>query len=208
VSVRKYITFIQQQFQVHKIIERCRRLREACDLHEFSAEHRQQLFILDRQVTEILLGAENQCSNKCRMRNIWSPALKKSGQEISYWRQRLSTNGFLSTGTKDLGSRLNLPASVQQTLTIPVCQFYLNIAWKTFNGIKKQAREHRRKFLNERAKEQAAKGNTDIAKAIKQIRHKEQTSLEPEQVHFFLVSYDFFTDLFLFLIIDDQASDF
>lgn len=172
-SVKKYISFIQKQFQTHKIIERCRRLREACDLNEFNDIHRQQLFALDRQVTEILLGAENQCSNKRRMRNIWSPALKKAGQEICYWKQRLSTNGLLSASTRDLGNRLNLPATVQQTLSIPVCQFYLDIAWKTHNGIKKQARELRRKFLNDRAKEQAAKGNTDVEKAIKQIRHKE-----------------------------------
>ena len=86
----------------------------------------------------------------------------------------MRTNGFLSEGTKDLGSRINLPESVQQTLTIPVCKFYLNIAWKTFNGIKQQAREHRRKFLREKAKEQAAKGNHDVQKIIKQIRHKEQ----------------------------------
>ena len=125
-------------------------------------------------MTEILLGAENQCSNKRQTRNLWSPALKKSGQEISYWRQRLSTKGLLDESTKTLGLKLQLPVTLQQPMTIEVCKFYLDIAWKSFNGIKKQAREHRMKFLKERAKEHAAKGNGDVEKAIKQIRHKEQ----------------------------------
>ena len=174
-AVKKYIAFIQKQFQAHKIVERRQRLRTACDLNEFTEEHRQQLFALDKQVTEILLGAESRCSNKCRQSNMWSPVLKKSGQEICYLRQRFRTNGFLAERTRDLGRRIDLPASVQQTLTIPVCKFYLSIAWKTFNGINKQAREYRRKFQYERAKEQAAKGHQDIQKVIKQIRHKEQT---------------------------------
>ena len=83
-SVKKHVDFIQKQFQIHKIVERCRRLREACDINEFTAEHRLQLFALDRQLTEILLGAEKQCSKKCKLRSLWSPALKKSGQETNY----------------------------------------------------------------------------------------------------------------------------
>ena len=74
---------------------------------------------------------------------MWSPALKKSGQELSYWRQRLKTNGLLTEGARDLGNRLNLSITVQQTLSVPVCKFYLEVAWKSYNGIKKQAREHR-----------------------------------------------------------------
>ena len=176
-SVNKYVAFIRKQFEIHKIFDRCRRLREACDNDEFTEDHRKLLFALDNQVTEILLGAENKCSTKRQARNLWSPALKKSGQEISYWRQRISTKGLLDGSTRDLGNKLQIPAILQQTLTPEVCKFYLDIAWKSYNGVKKQAREHRMKFLKERAKEQAAKGKGTVEKAIKQIRHREQLKM-------------------------------
>ena len=102
---------------------------------------------MDRQVTEKLLGAENQCS----------PALKKSGQEIVYWKRRLSSNGLLDEGTRDLGKTLNLPDTVQQPMTLPLCQFYLQIAWKSYRGIKAQARAHREIFLKQRAKKTSGK---------------------------------------------------
>jgi hypothetical protein len=80
-SVKKYIEFVQKQFTIHKIVERCRKLREACDADEFTNDHKQQLFSLDKQVTEILLGAENQCSTKRQTRILWSPALKRRGRK-------------------------------------------------------------------------------------------------------------------------------
>ena len=173
-SVQKYISFINKQFHEHKIVERCNRLKEVCEAGDFADIHRKQLFALDRQVTEILLGAENQCSTRRQRRNLWSPALKQAGQEIGYWKQRLSANGNIYEGTRDLGMQLQLPDTIQQPLSIDMCKFYLTIAWKSYRGIQTQERQYREKFLKERAKEQAAKGNGDIAKALKQIRHKEQ----------------------------------
>ena len=173
-SVQKYIAFIQKQFNEHKIVERCQRLKEACDNEEFTDSHRKLLYALDRQVTEILLGAENQCSKKKPHRNLWSPALKKAGQEIGYWKQRLSANGQIDEGTKDLGNALELPHTIQQPMQIDLCKFYLNIAWKSYRGIQAQERMYREKFLKARAKEQAEKGNGDIAAALRQIRHREK----------------------------------
>ena len=173
-AVQKYIAFINKQFNEHKIVERCRRLRDLCDSGDFDETNRQQLFALDRQVTEILLGAENQCSKRRQQRNLWSPALKKAGCEIGYWKQRLSTNGQLLEGTKDIGIQLELPDVLQQPMSIDLCKFYLNIAWKSYRGIQSQERQYREKFLKDRAKEQAAKGNGDVAKALKQIRQKER----------------------------------
>jgi hypothetical protein len=63
-AVEKYIAFIQKQFAEHKIVERCKRLRDLCETDDFNDGQRQQLFALDRQVTEIILGAEQQCSKK------------------------------------------------------------------------------------------------------------------------------------------------
>ena len=173
-AVQKYLTFVQKQFSEHRIWERCQRLREACESDSFTDMHRQQLFTLDRQVTEILLGAENQCSNKRVFRNLWSPALRKAGKEIIYWKRRLSTNGNLDEGTHDLGIELDLPKTFQQPMTVQLCQFYLGIAWQTYRGIQRQSRMYREKFLKERAREQAAKGNGDVANAIKQIRRREK----------------------------------
>lgn len=173
-SVQKYISFIQKQFSEHKIVERCNYLRDVCDNEEFTDSHRKLLYALDRQVTEILLGAENQCSKKSVQRNLWSPALKRAGQEIGYWKQRISNNGLMDEGTKDLGNSLELPDTIQQPMSIDLCKFYQNIAWKSYRGIQAQERMYREKFLKERAKEQANKGNGDIARALKQIRHREK----------------------------------
>ena len=62
VAVAKYIGFINKQFEAHKIVDRCRRLREISETDGFQEQHRKQLYALDRQITEILIGAENQRS--------------------------------------------------------------------------------------------------------------------------------------------------
>ena len=71
-AVRRYIAFVKRQFENHKIIERCHRLNEQSKSGSFTERERRQLFALDRQITEILLGAENQCSTKRAERNLWS----------------------------------------------------------------------------------------------------------------------------------------
>ena len=82
-AVKQYIAFIQTQFAEHKIVDRCARLKEASRAN-FTDHHRRQLFALDTQITEILLGAERRCSPKRSARNVWSPALRKAGQEVTY----------------------------------------------------------------------------------------------------------------------------
>ena len=173
-AVKKYIDFVKRQFTEHRIVERCRALRDLCDAGEFGEHHRQQLYSLDKQVTEILLGAENRCNTRKVQRNLWSPALQKAGKKISYWKHRLRLNGKLDDNTKTLGLSLAIPATLQQALTLPVCQFYHTIAWKTYKGIQSHERVYRDKFLKERAQVMAAKGNGDVAAAIKQIRHREK----------------------------------
>ena len=80
----------------------------------------------------------------------------------------------MDEGTRDLGSQLNLPDTIQQPMTSTLCQFYLNIAWKTYRGVKTQARVYRDQFLKKRAQEYAAKEDGDTAKAVKQIRLREK----------------------------------
>ena len=144
-AVSKYIGFLKKQFTEHRIIERCNALREA-SLGEFTERHRRQLYALDSQITEIMKGAENQCSTKRPIRNLWSPALQKAGQEVTYWRRRLRTNGLLDEGTRNLGAFLDLPATVQVPMDEALCNFYLTIALKTYRGIQINQREYREKF--------------------------------------------------------------
>mmetsp|Transcript_748 Transcript_748/g.1130 ORF Transcript_748/g.1130 Transcript_748/m.1130 type:complete len:523 (+) Transcript_748:2168-3736(+) len=59
-------------------------------------------------------------------------------------------------------------------MSVQLCQFYLNIAWKSYRGIQSQARAHREKFLQKKAKEHVAKGNGDVSKALHQIKRKER----------------------------------
>lgn len=122
-AVKKYTAFLKKQFAEHRVIERCQQLLKASYL-EFTESHRRQLFSLDNQITEIMIGAENQCSNKLRARILWSPALRKAGKEICYWKCRLRTNGYLDEGTRELGIYLDLLATIQQPLAISLCQFF------------------------------------------------------------------------------------
>ena len=149
-------------------------MKEAIRTDTFGETHRIQLFALDKQVTEILLGAENQCSKRRPERNSWSPALQRAGKEINYWKNRLSANGLVDEGTRSLGIELELPNMVQEPMTAQLCKFYLDVAWKSYRGIQRQAREHRDKFLQQRAKELAEKGKSDVAKAVQHIGHKER----------------------------------
>jgi len=172
-AVKKYTDFIKKQFAEHKIFERCERLRDA-SYTDFTERHRQQLFALDAQITEIMIGAENHCSTKCFTRNLWSPALRKAGKEVTYWKRRLRMNGCIDEGTQALGQSLNLPDVVQQTMDVSLCQFYSTIALQTYRGIQKNQREYRDKFLQQRAQAQADKGHVNIAQAIRQIKQRER----------------------------------
>jgi len=110
-----------------------------------------------------MLNAENECSSKQRARNLWSPALRKAGQEVTYWKRCLCQNGYLDDGTRDFGLLLGLLATKNQPMDISLYEFYLSIAWKTYRGIQTQAW----------AKEQASHVNGDIAAAIKQNQQHE-----------------------------------
>ena len=109
-SCSKICRIHQEKITEHRIVDWCKRLRDACDEDEFTDLHRQQLYLLDRQVTEILLGTKNQCSKRKAHRNLWSPALQKAGEEIGYWKRRLHTKGHLYDSTRVLCWRSLIPS--------------------------------------------------------------------------------------------------
>ena len=65
--------------------------------------------------------------------------------------------------------------TLQQPLSIPTCQIYSSVAWKSYCGIQVQERQYRNKVLQEKVKELPAKGNGNVAQAAWQIRHREKS---------------------------------
>ena len=181
-AVNSYVSFIKKQFQNHKIIERCQQLREAMETNQFELKHQRRLYALDKQVTEILLGAENQCSSRKNDRNLWSPELDNAGTKIKYWRCRLKTNGHIDDSTYDLGTRLRIPSHQQQSMPIEECQKQLSIAWKNYRRIQQKARDLRYKHLKQRAEQHAAKGSGDVATSIKHLRKMERTKYDYQSI--------------------------
>ena len=173
-TVKKYVSFLKTQFQNHKIFERCRSLREAMEKDEFTLKHQRQLYILDKQVTEILLGAENQCSKRTTDRNFWSPELDNAGTAIKYGKCRVKLNGLLDDNMRELGDQLKIPEQHHRTLSIHECQQLLSKAWKRYRHIQSEAKERRKKHLKQRAEQHAQRGNGDVAASIKHLRRQER----------------------------------
>ena len=158
----KYEEFVLKKWRVHQIAERAKAFHERALRGFFSASDQAALNALDRQITEILLGAERRCSKKNVDRDKWSPRLKVGGRNILYWRARLH---LLSTGHASTSSSIEryrrraLISEKEHSTFLPrhAIKQKLREAWALHRSIQSQADECRMQHLDhQRADELAA----------------------------------------------------
>ena len=73
---QKYIDRLEEQFRKHKVLERLAKLEAEADKEELSAEARQALKNLDRQITELMTCAESKCHKKYKNDYDFSPEVR------------------------------------------------------------------------------------------------------------------------------------
>jgi hypothetical protein len=175
-----YEKFIIQQWETHKIEERSQALYYRALKGTFTAIDFILLNNLDRQITEILLGAEQRCSTKVVDRDKWSPKIKIGGRNILYWRARLNSISDLSSHHRKALERFRRLAMISDeehasVLSQNGIKQKLRQAWQLHRTFQRQAADWRQKHLQERAAELAQRQNTQQAKAVKAIKHREAT---------------------------------
>ena len=175
-----YEEFVLKQWRIHNIAERARALHERAIWHVFTEADLATLNQLDRQITEILLGAERRCSSRVVERDKWSPRIKTGGRNILYWRARLLTlteNGPISNKSLERHRRrANISLEEHHSLlSRNEIKKRLRDAWRLHRNNRNQAAILRQQHLCERAADLAERQNMQQAKAVKAIKRQEQT---------------------------------
>jgi len=87
----KYLADVELQMAEHKVQAWTDILYDWVQCGFCLSEELQiQLLNLDKQMTEIVLGAEQQCSKWGKGRHPWSPELAAVGQKVAFWSKRVS----------------------------------------------------------------------------------------------------------------------
>ena len=104
-----------------------------------------------------------------------SPALTEAAAIVRYWRLHLQAfrNALgISDKTKRYASKNDLPLTIlQESEILPA----LRASWKDLREVQQSAREHRSKWLHERADDLASQMKTDRSKALRQIAAENAT---------------------------------
>ena len=175
-----YELFILQQWQEHCIAERAKELYDKAFRNQFSPADMISLNLLDKQITEILLGAEKRCSTKVIEREKWSPRLKSGGRNILYWRARLHSFSHSSPSIMRSLEKYRRRAHISleehtQAFSRNGIKQKLREAWRLHRTQQRQAALSREQHLQDRAMELAERQHTQQAKAVKAIKHQEST---------------------------------
>eukprot|EP00957_Ditylum_brightwellii_P099205 7556006-Ditylum_brightwellii.AAC.1 len=128
---------------------------------------------LDRQITEIMLGAEKKCRTPKKTGHVWSIKLVTAAREVRYWKTHKSDlydKRNPSVHLLKLGKDLDVPFKL---LPENIIVSKLTAARKELRKVQKNTAEIRNDYLKEMACLQNSSCNTDIATIIKNIRHKE-----------------------------------
>jgi hypothetical protein len=179
-SVLQYLTYALEHCYYHRIEDRIDHLIQAFLGNDRVLSHgmRTSLFNLDRQFVEICLAAEKQCSKKGIHTTDWSPAFKRAGCCVSYWKYRLRDPSFNGDAiSRKLGKEAGLEIWETDRCILPAeCKQSLAEANAWFSCLKRDAWQYR-KFFQEDLASIAAEGN-DIKKQgiLKAIKFSERST--------------------------------
>ena len=171
----KFEADIVRQWETHNLYNRAADFLWKARSNSFEMRDTFALNKFDKQVTEILLGANNRCSKRVATRDPWSPALRDCGRVIVYWRARLGGLGgrlFTPRRIAQLRRQAGIPWSIhrQQHSRSSIKQ-RLREAWKAHRNCKLDANKMRDAHLQERAEDLAIRMKTSESKAVVMIRH-------------------------------------
>ena len=112
-----------------------------------------------------------------------SPSLTEAAAIVRYWRIDLQAfrNALgLSDKTKRYASKNDLPLEIlKENEILPA----LRDSWKDMRAVQQSAREHRSKWLHERADALASQMKTDQSKAVRQIAAQSATKSMFRSIH-------------------------
>jgi hypothetical protein len=89
-----YRIFLYTQFEYHNIYERVKKISERGKADDWSHEDELAYEILDRDITAVMLRAEDKCSIRKQHGTPWATSLSKATHAICYWTKRISKNGI------------------------------------------------------------------------------------------------------------------
>jgi hypothetical protein len=146
------------------------------DFHKITAKERKKrwkhLQKYNMVTKELMIAAENRLKPKNATVPYWSPVLKKQGQELHYYNERIRADEELG----DLGENVRAPTGIEIDLTISTTadlhtkQAEVKNAWRHAND---RSEELRKEYLLDRAEKAHELRDIPLTAALKQIINAE-----------------------------------
>ena len=148
-----------------------------CDgFHQLPRKEMEQRWIhlqkYNKTTKELMIAAENKLKPKNATAPFWSPILKKKGQELQYYNDRIKSNN----DNDDLGSSIHPPAGITADASITTIddlllkQTEVKNSWRAAN---KNGESLRKEYLLDRAERAHTKRDITLEAALKQILNAE-----------------------------------
>jgi hypothetical protein len=120
-----YRKLLHKQFECHNIYERVRKISEHGKADDWSNEDERRYKVLDRDITDAMLRATENCTISKQHDTPWAPPLSKATHAIRYWTLRTAKNGIRHIDDRVLDHFLehsDVDASYfDRTLTVKEC---------------------------------------------------------------------------------------
>ena len=163
----RYLDYIHKQFSEHKIYYRLECLEMHCEQQGCDKHARRRYQVLDKQITEIMLAAEEQCKQSNRP-YLFSPILSQAGTRVIEAQRLLSRyQQNLLSADDDIKDDLNK--------AITTAKQELDQALQARKKARQQEKSLRDAHLDKCAEEAAVQHNIPKAAAIKQLKHREKS---------------------------------
>jgi hypothetical protein len=173
-DAEKYRTHLKRMLKSAGIFDKVNKL---CDgFHLLPQEEREKrwkhLQKYNTTTTELMIAAENKLKARNTSVPYWSPTLKKKGQELRHYNERIKADADYG----DLGATITPPAGISFDPNITTTEELLakhteiKNSWRTAN---KHGESLRKQYLLERVEEAHMKRDITMEAAMKQILNAE-----------------------------------
>ena len=188
-TTKKYLREYLKLFKEKKLGERIDELRnETQGMIELTTKQKESMNEIDEDRTKAMLQAEKKCRNIRVNKVPYSPAVALAAKKMNFWLlladkiKGKKVNGrYLARMKKQAG----IPRLAKKT-NLDVINKEASKARRRYLAMKKKAELYRKSFLEERAGEAAAEGNTSLEKALKNIKEREKLKEVYKKIRFVL----------------------
>ena len=173
--VDRFNTILEEQYKRHKTLDRIERFNRTFHVPLTDIEQT-EIKKLDRISTFAVRHADKKCRKLCMGEVPFCHKLNAAGEMIGFWRlvirKKLGCHVSIRL-IKDNVKKLGIETYMR--LTLHECKEKQKKAYKAYNEVKRDAPKHRMDMLDDKVDEEEGKGNSTLAKAIRNMKTTEES---------------------------------